>query len=109
MNGKAHGQITDILFDQAHIIQQVPEIAADRLQLQSGDFFRDTLPACDADLPIRIIHNWDDVASIKILKSVRRFAPKSSKVLRIEATLPDNPGPNWTRTLHTAMLAISGR
>ncbi|CAK6697323.1 methyltransferase [Synechococcus sp. CBW1107] len=102
-------QASGVLFDLSHVIQQVAGIASDRLRLQPGDFFNDELPPGDAYLLMEVIHDWDDVASMKILKSVRRAAPSHSKVLLIEAILPDDPGPNWPRTLDIAMLAIGGR
>ena len=98
-----------VLFDQSHVIQQVSGIASDRLRLHPGDFFKDELPTGDAYLVMEVIHDWDDVASMKILKAVRRAAPRNAKVLLIEAILPDDPGPNWPRTLDIVMLAIGGR
>ena len=98
-----------VLFDQPHVIQQVSGIASDRLRLQPGDFFKDDLPTCDAYLIMEVIHDWDDTASTKILKAVRRAAPKHAKVLLIEAILSDDPGPNWPKTLDIVMLTIGGR
>ncbi|WP_322782048.1 methyltransferase [Synechococcus sp. CBW1107] len=102
-------QASGILFDQSHVIEQAAGIASDRLRLQPGDFFNDVLPAGDAYLLMEVIHDWDDAASKTILTSVRRAAHEHSKVLLIEAILPDDPGPNWPRTLDIAMLAIGGR
>jgi hypothetical protein len=56
-----------------------------------------------------IIHDWDDAASTKILEAVRRAAPIHAKLLLIEAILPDDPGPNWPKTLDLVMLTIGGR
>jgi hypothetical protein len=58
---------------------------------------------------MEIIHDWDDEASMKILKAIRRAAPEHAKVLLIEAILPDDPGPNWPKTLDMVMLTIGGR
>ncbi len=98
-----------ILFDQPHVITQAAGIASDRLRLQAGDFFRDDLPACDAYLIMEVIHDWDDEASIKILKAIRRGAPAHAKVLLIEAILPDDPAPSWPKMLDIVMLTIGGR
>ena len=98
-----------VLFDQPHVTQQVAGIASDRLRLHPGNFFKDELPACDAYLLMEVIHDWDDAASTTILKAVRRAAPRHAKVLLIEAILPDDPGPNWPRTLDMIMLTIGGR
>jgi hypothetical protein len=98
-----------ILFDQPHVITQASEVMSDRLTVQAGDFFKDDLPACDVYLMMEVIHDWDDTASSKILKAVRRAAPPHARVLLIEAILPDDPGPNWPKTLDIVMLTISGR
>jgi hypothetical protein len=98
-----------VLFDQPHVIQQVSRIASERLRLHPGDFFKDDLPTCDAYLLMEVIHDWDDEASAKILKAVRRAAPKHARVLLIEGILPDDPGPNWPKTLDIVMLTIGGR
>jgi hypothetical protein len=98
-----------VLFDQPHVTQQAAGIASDRLRLHPGDFFKDDLPTCDAYLLMEVIHDWDDEASMKILKALRRAAPEHAKVLLIEALLPDDPGPNWPKTLDMIMLTIGGR
>jgi hypothetical protein len=98
-----------ILFDQPHVVEDASDVASDRLRLQAGDFFKDELPACDAYLLMEVIHDWDDAASTAILKAVRRAAPRHAKVLLIEAILPDDPGPNWPKTLDIVMLTMSGR
>ncbi len=77
--------------------------------LNHSNFFKDDLPTCDAYLLMEVIHDWDDAASTKILKAVRRAAPRHAKVLLIEAILPDDAGPNWPKTLDIVMLTISGR
>jgi hypothetical protein len=98
-----------VLFDQPHVLQQVSEIASDRLKLQGGDFFKDDLPTCDAYLIMEVIHDWDDAASTRILKAVRRASPPDAKLLLIEAILPDDAGPNWPKTLDIVMLTMGGR
>ena len=37
-----------VLFDQPHVIKDAADVASPRLTLQSGDFFKDQLPVCDA-------------------------------------------------------------
>jgi hypothetical protein len=41
-----------VLFDQAHVVKEAAALASPRLALQSGDFFKDTLPTCDASAGI---------------------------------------------------------
>jgi hypothetical protein len=97
-----------ILFDQPRVIQQASSMASDRLTLQSGDFFKDELPACDAYILMEVIHDWPDEESRAILKAVRRAAPKNAKLLLIEAPIPADSGPSWTKTLDVVMLDLLG-
>ena len=98
-----------VLFDQPGVIAEASAMASSRLALQPGDFFKDDVPGCDAYLLMEVIHDWDDRDSAKILTAIRRAAPSHARLLLIEAILPDDPGPNWPKTLDIVMLAIGGR
>lgn len=98
-----------VLFDQPHVVEEAAAVAFDRLQLVGGDFFEDSLPAADAYILMEVIHDWDDDASRKILRAVRRAARAHAKVLLIEALLPNASAPNWPTTLDIVMLTIGGR
>lgn len=97
-----------VLFDLPHVIERVAGLASDRLSLQAGDFFQDTLPACDTYLLMEVIHDWDDGEAVAILRAVRRAAPGGATLLVIEQMIPDAPGPAWTKLLDIHMLALLG-
>ena len=97
-----------VLFDQPHVIEEAVGVASERLTLQAGDFFRDTLPSCDAYLLMDIIHDWGDEESVAILQAVRRAAPPQAKLLLIEMLVPDDPGPDWSKMLDIHMLTLFG-
>jgi len=96
-----------VLFDQPHVVKQVA--ASDRMTTQGGDFFKDTLPACEAYLMMEVIHDWDDDHARQILSRIRASAPAGARVLMIERLIPDNDGPSFPRTLDLWMLTISGK
>jgi hypothetical protein len=98
-----------VLFDQAHVVQEVAGAASNRLKVVGGDFFKDPLPEADAYILMEVIHDWDDDASRRILSAVRRAAPVHARLLLIEALLPSESVPNWPTTLDIVMLAIGGR
>ncbi len=117
--GGGHGQLLQailersphskgILFDQAHVIDEVREHESDRLTLRSGDFFEDELPACDLYLLMEVLHDWDDEHCLLILQAVRKAMLPHSKLLVIERIYPEGPGPDWTKTLDIQMLTIFG-
>ncbi len=97
-----------VLFELPHVIQEVTGIASERLALQAGDFFRDALPSCDAYLLMEIIHDWGDDESAAILRAVRQAAAPGATVLVIEAIVPDDPGPDWSKMLDIHMLTLLG-
>jgi hypothetical protein len=97
-----------VLFDLPPVIQEVAHLASERLTLQAGDFFTDTLPVCDAYLLMEVILDWPDAEAIAILRAVRRAAPAGARLLVIEHLVRDEPGPDWARTLDLHMLALLG-
>ncbi len=97
-----------VLFDLPHVIEEAADIASDRLTLQAGDFFHDTLPHCDAYLLMEIIHDWGDDESVAILRAVRAAAPPHATVLLIETLVPDDPEPDWSKMLDIHMLTLLG-
>jgi hypothetical protein len=96
-----------ILFDLPNVIQGSPSPPAN-LELQSGDFFKDKLPVCDVYVLMEVIHDWPDAESRAILQAVRRAAPPHAKLLLIEAAVPADPGPYWTKTMDVLMLNLLG-
>ena len=97
-----------VLFDLPNVIQSVRDIASERLKLQPGDFFVDALPVCDAYLMMEVIHDWNDVDSIRILSAVRRAAPAGAKLLVVELLIPEAVGPNGGALLDIAMMTLLG-
>lgn len=95
---------TGVLFDQPHVVNDAA--APPRLKLQGGDFFKDTLPVCDAYLIMQVIHDWNDEESVQILNAIRRSAPAHAKLLLIEAILPEEPAPGWIEMLDIFMLTL---
>jgi hypothetical protein len=98
-----------VLFDQPHVIDEAAAVKSDRLRVVGGDFFTDPLPQADAYILMEVIHDWDDDASRKILRAIRRAAREDATLLLIEALLRNESSPNWPTTLDIVMLAIGGR
>ena len=98
-----------VLFDLPYVIQEAAGVASDRITLQAGDFFKGPLPACDAYLIMEVLHDWDDEHARTILRSVRSAAPTHAKLLIVEVIVPEDPGPNWAKTLDIWMLVIGGK
>ena len=97
-----------ILFDLPHVIEKAEVIASERLQLQAGDFFKDTLPVCDAYVLMDVIHDWGDAEAEDLLRAVRRVAPDEARLILIESIIPDHPGPDWVKVLDIQMMTMIG-
>lgn len=97
-----------VLFDLPHVTQEASALASDRLKLQPGDFFKDTLPTADLYVLMEVIHDWADEEAVRILKAVRSAAPPDSKLLVVENIVPETSAPHWAKALDINMLAMTG-
>jgi O-methyltransferase domain len=106
----AEPKATGVLFDLPHVIEKAANVASERLRLQSGNFFSDPLPVCDAYLLMDVVNTWSDENTTKLLKNMRRSAPSHARLLLIEAVIPENSAPTWSKLLDIQMLTmLSGR
>lgn len=96
-----------ILFDLPSVVGAASSITSERLGLQPGDFFSDSLPACDAYVLMSVIHDWGDKEATAILTAIRRAAPAHAKVLLLEMLIPDASGPHPAKFLDIEMLVMT--
>jgi O-methyltransferase domain len=89
-------------------VKEASDLASSRLTLQSGDFFPDALPKCDAYILMEIIHDWPDKESVAILKAVRQAAPTGATLFLIEAIVPASSEPDWSKMLEAAAYHSGG-
>jgi hypothetical protein len=99
---------TGVLFDLPHVIEQAALEPLERLRFQAGSFFDEPLPICDAYLIMGVLHDWNDDNATRILRAVRRVAPRDATMLIIETIVPEEAEPNWERILDMHMLALHG-
>lgn len=105
-----------ILFDQPHVIErvEVDEAIGSRLRTEGGDFFRGSLPCCDAYILMEVLHDWTDPQSQQILRQLRKAAPHMAKLLVVETVLPDesawaaDKGGHFGNHLDINMLVLTG-
>jgi hypothetical protein len=82
-----------ILFDLPHVVEGAgPTLANARVHgsctTVAGDFFEAVPNGGDAYFLSRVIHNWDDVQAVRILRNCRRVLPTTGKLLVWEVVLP---------------------
>jgi hypothetical protein len=80
--------LTGVLFDRPAVVADVPPM--DRCEIVGGDFFESVPEGADCYVLSRVIHDWDDVDSVRILARVREAMGPGSRMLLVEALLPEH-------------------
>ena len=101
------------LFDQPHVIERAEKLFAgldlsQRCRMCSGNFFTDVPHGADAYLLKWILHDWDDEAAIKILRTCRRATTQAGRLLIVEHVVGP---PNVTRDakfMDLTMMVMNG-
>jgi acetylserotonin N-methyltransferase len=82
--------------------------AADRISIQTGDFFQDELPQGDLFALGRILHDWTDEKGLQLLGRIHRALPSGGAVLLAEKLLDeDRHGPAWALSQDLNMLCCT--
>jgi hypothetical protein len=100
-----------VLYDLPEVIAGAPallqETHAERVRLAEGSFF-DSVPAgADAYILKHIIHDWDDEASVQILRNVRSAAPAGAALLLVETVIPEDDSGSVAKWTDMEMLIIN--
>lgn len=108
-----HPALTGLLFDR-------PETVTDHLlhtgeltgrwQTEGGDVFTTVPPGGDLYLLENILHDFPDDDCLRILSNIRRAVNTGTKLLVIDAVLPDDAAPHPAIALDIVMLmTLRGR
>lgn len=103
-----------VLYDLPEVIAGAPallrETHAERVRLAEGSFFDSVPTGADAYILKHIIHDWDDDASVRILRNVRSAAPAGAALLLVETVIPEDDSPSMAKWTDMEMLiANNGR
>ncbi|HEY3757450.1 MAG TPA: methyltransferase [Opitutaceae bacterium] len=80
---------------------------ASRCRALGGDFFK-SVPEADGIIMSRIIHDWDDERSRRILRNCRRALSAGGRLIVVEATIPPGNAPALSKLLDLEMLVMTG-
>lgn len=83
------------------------DVAA-RLTCRGGSFLENDLPAADAYILARVLHNWSDKKAASILGSCRRSIRAGGGLLILEEILPEGNAPHPGKLLDLQMLVVVG-
>lgn len=99
------------LFDLPYVIEGVKnfiqkEGVSQRCELVGGGFFESVPKGGDAYLLKHIIHNWDDLSAIAILKNCHRAMAEDGKLLVVEQVIPPGNEPCFGKFTDLTMMVM---
>jgi hypothetical protein len=109
----ANPNMRGIVFDLPHVLTGATDVlqragVSDRCELVAGSFFETVPPGADAYILKSIIHDWDDAASLAILRCCRAAIPSSGRLLLVEHVLKAVNEPDPARFSDLNMLVMLG-
>ncbi|MBC7977523.1 MAG: hypothetical protein H7138_21315 [Myxococcales bacterium] len=103
--------VRGVLFERKDVVERAQEILRDaglgeRCSFVVGDFLNDPVPAADAYLLARVLHDWDDATATKILQAIRAAAGPSAVLNVLEMVVPQGGGRHPAKYSDITMLAL---
>ena len=108
-----HPGMRGVLFDRPYVVQEAPALlkargVAERVTVESGDFFERVPAGGDAYLLSHIIHDWTEEQCLTILGHCRRAIGPDGRVLIVETVLPPDGTPHPGKMQDLVMLMFPG-
>ncbi|NOX92130.1 MAG: methyltransferase [Gammaproteobacteria bacterium] len=106
-----HPDLKGVIFDLPNVVESVKNKMGDeasRCEFAGGDFFESVPGGGDLYILSRIIHDWDDEHSIKILKNCRNAMGSDGKLLLVEIIIDTNNESSFGNWLDLHMLVMQG-
>ncbi len=110
---KHHPSLRAVVFDLPEIVPIAKELVtatevASRVEVVSGDFFKDTLPEADLYTLGRILHDWSEEKILILLQKIYDRLPAGGALLIAEKLIADDrAGPNWAQMQDLNMLLVT--
>lgn len=111
----ANPKLRGVLADQPAVVAGAAVLRsgsiADRCEIAGVDFFSSVPEGADAYIMKWIIHDWNDVDSLRILKSCRRAIRPDGTLLIVDSVLkpPNEPDPGKFMDMVMLAMASGGR
>lgn len=108
-----HPGVRGVLFDRPYVVREASALleahgVADRVTIESGDFFERVPAGGDAYLLSHIIHDWTEAQCLTILGHCRKALKGDGRVLIIETVLPCDGTPHAGKMQDLVMLMFPG-
>jgi SAM-dependent methyltransferase len=109
---RRHKSMRGVLFDLPHVVAGAPATFAragltSRVEIESGDFFKELPSGADAIVMKHIIHDWDDESATRILQTCHRALGPRGKVLIVDPVVPPGNVPHYGKLLDLEMLVLT--
>lgn len=101
---RRHAGLRGIVFDLPETVRDEAALG-DRCTFVAGSFF-ESVPSGDVYVLSTIIHDWDDASAARILETIRACAPAGSRLLLLDAVVPNGNDPHGAKWLDLLMLAL---
>ncbi|MFE4019262.1 methyltransferase [Streptomyces sp. NPDC059101] len=104
-----HPGLSGVLLDQAptladHVLGE--SALAGRWRAEPGDFFASVPDGGDVYVLKHVLHDWDDVAAVRILSACRRGLAPGGTVLVVDSVPAPGNAPHPGKALDVAMMTI---
>ncbi|MEP7314962.1 MAG: methyltransferase [Pseudomonadota bacterium] len=96
-----------ILVDLPEVIAHAKGSPHPRMSYVGADFFKDTIPTCDAYIMMMVLHDWSDEESIAILKNIKAGARAGAKLILVEAIIDESAIGSLAIDIDIEMLAMT--
>jgi len=106
-----HPRMRGLLFEQPAVIAEAKpqlETFGQRCGLIAGDFFKTIPPDGDAYLLQSVLHDWDDLNAVKILKQCSSAMKKGAKLLIIEPLMRPANEKDYAKCIDLLTMAVTG-
>lgn len=109
----ANPECQGVVYDLAHVIVGAGKTFEERgltqrARARTCNFLQEVMPGGDAYLLKRIIHDWNDIDAIKILKNCADSLTEEGRVLVVETVIPPGNEPFFGKNLDLHMMMITG-
>ena len=104
-----HARPRGVLYDLPHVVSEAPALLQakgliDRIAIEPGDLFKAVPSGGDAYILSHIIHDWQEDHCLTILGNCRKVMKPDSRLLIIEAVIPDGDVPHPGKMMDMVML-----
>lgn len=106
-------QARGIVFDEEYVVKETKQLLeqkgyATRCDTAAGSFFDHIPPSADAYLMKMVLHDWNDQECLQILGNCGQAMKPGSKLLVLDAVIPEGNEPHPGKFMDINMMAMTG-